>query len=115
MYLVQAGPNFIYKLLKIRNFFVRRIVEFGLFQASEHELGDRIAILTRTSRVEVALKRVIFRNSAASAREIRVNIAILRVRIQRLEIDQIRLFFEQKKFRIFSNLLTKLKQVKGHF
>jgi len=77
-------------------------VELGLFQASELELMGRIAILTRIPHVQAVIKRVIFRNSAASAKEIRVYIAM------RLEIDQIRLFFEQEKIpcniRIFSNL-----------
>jgi len=33
-------------------FFVRKIIEFDLFQASELELIDRIAILTRIFHVE---------------------------------------------------------------
>jgi len=33
-------------------FFVRKVVEFGSFQASELELDDTIAILTRISYAE---------------------------------------------------------------
>ena len=42
-------------------FFVRKIVEFGLFQASELGLNDRIAILTRISHAEEAEFRNITR------------------------------------------------------
>jgi len=75
--------NFLNKLQKIRIlhgifFSFRKLVELGLFQVSELELIDRIAILTRISMYK-PLKRLIFvfQNSAASAWEIRVNIAIL--------------------------------------
>ena len=78
-------------------FFVRKIIEFDLFQASELELIDRIAILTRIFHVE-AVKTCNISEFSCFAWEMRVNIAILSSSSSSEdEIDQIRLFFERKK------------------